>query len=136
MIFLSNSLSFQLVVYFYLLVEAKTCGRYDYTRIVGGESASHEKWPWQARLRIWFYNTTSGENVAYRSGGSLISAKKVLTAAHCFIGEKDEKFTTVDVIFGDADLELDEGKEVTLSVPAENVSFTNISETIITRYPD
>jgi secreted trypsin-like serine protease len=128
--FLSNSLSFLLVVSCYFLAEAQTCGHYGSNRIVGGDYASHEDWPWQARLKI------SVGRSSFVCGGTLISANKVLSAAHCFIGEPNEKLSKVDVIFGDADLEWKEGTEVTISVPASNVSFTNISDTIITRYPD
>ena len=49
-------------------------------RIVGGSSASHNEFPWQAAM-IWRYGHTKGEHIC---GGSLISKRFVLTAAHCF----------------------------------------------------
>ncbi|KAM3875217.1 transmembrane protease serine 4a [Diretmus argenteus] len=50
-------------------------------RIVGGKDALIEDWPWQVSLQ---------QNGQHTCGGSLVSARWVVTAAHCFSGSKKE----------------------------------------------
>lgn len=49
------------------------------TRIVGGSSARHGDWPWQAMLR-----TSSGFPYC---GGTLVAPQWVVTATHCVQGK-------------------------------------------------
>ncbi|XP_067872539.1 transmembrane protease serine 9 isoform X2 [Heterodontus francisci] len=51
------------------------------TRIVGGESSAPGEFPWQISLQILY----SG----HVCGGTLISPNWVVTAAHCFVSQKD-----------------------------------------------
>jgi secreted trypsin-like serine protease len=48
------------------------------TRIVGGERAENNAWPWQVVLYV-----RDGKNFSMHCGGSLIRPNWVLTAAHC-----------------------------------------------------
>ena len=59
------------------------CGVRPRTRIVGGYQAERNSWPWQAMLM------TSGPFC----GGSLLSARWVVTAAHCVENIREGDFT-------------------------------------------
>lgn len=51
--------------------------RFVFSRIVGGEEAVPNSWPWQVSLRV------AGEHVC---GGVIIKPDWILTAAHCLQG--------------------------------------------------
>ena len=57
---------------------AQSCGRHDYVRqrIVGGQPADKDEWPWMAALFI-------GQKFC---GGAIINDFYILTAAHCVQG--------------------------------------------------
>ncbi|XP_060743711.1 transmembrane protease serine 4a isoform X1 [Tachysurus vachellii] len=50
------------------------------SRIVGGQSTLIEHWPWQVSLQ---------QNGQHTCGGSLVSPKWIITAAHCFTGRAE-----------------------------------------------
>ena len=56
-----------------------TCGQRPSSRIVGGEEATPHSWPWQISLR----RKSKYGKFFHTCGGSLISPRWVVTAAHC-----------------------------------------------------
>ena len=72
--------------------------------IVGGASATKGFYPWQVAI---YYEDD------FLCGGSLISEKHVLTAAHCF-RYLSKDFQRYKVVLGDHDRTVDEGKLLTL----------------------
>ncbi|XP_032522490.2 venom protease-like isoform X2 [Danaus plexippus] len=59
-----------------------------YTKVVGGVDANLGEFPWMALLG---YNDSAGNDTFWSCGGSLISQRHVLTAAHC-IHNHDELY--------------------------------------------
>ncbi|MCT4655151.1 MAG: serine protease [Cohaesibacter sp.] len=59
------------------------------SRIVGGQSANINDWPWQVLVRA-----SKGSRAAY-CGGSIISPKWILTAAHCVIDKSGKPMTSL-----------------------------------------
>lgn len=52
-------------------------------RIINGNNAGKNSWPWMVSLRIFYRNSNSFSG--HFCGGSLIDAQTVLTAAHCVV---------------------------------------------------
>ncbi|XP_045537795.1 melanization protease 1 [Papilio machaon] len=72
------------------------CGDVDGNRIVGGTSAGLYEFPWLALIS---YILEDGRTLQFKCGGSVITARYVLTAAHCI-----EKKQIVGVRIGDYDI--------------------------------
>ncbi|KAL6464010.1 hypothetical protein MHYP_G00284010 [Metynnis hypsauchen] len=76
------------------------------TRVVWGETARPNSWPWQASLQV-----QNGLSYNHVCGGVLIKKQWVLTAARCVDG-----VTVSQVVLGDHDLRKNEGREQILKV--------------------
>ncbi|XP_056017285.1 elastase-1-like, partial [Ostrea edulis] len=79
-------------------------------KIVGGQDAFRNNWPWQ--LSFWF----QGSNGVYNHicGAALISEKYALTAAHCVAN--DPTVSKYKLLLGEHDFSIDSGNEVTIAV--------------------
>ncbi|CAL1609595.1 unnamed protein product [Knipowitschia caucasica] len=75
-------------------------------RVVGGEDAQPNSWPWQISLQY-----RSGSSYFHTCGGTLIAPGWVMTAAHCV-----DRPSTYRVVIGEHDLKKDSGKEQIKSV--------------------
>ncbi|XP_031423917.1 elastase-1 [Clupea harengus] len=75
-------------------------------RVVGGEVARPNSWPWQISLQF-----KSGSSYRHTCGGSLIKRGWVMTAAHCVDSQR-----TWRVVVGEHNLNSNEGREQYLSV--------------------
>uniref|UniRef100_A0A8C6S7J7 pancreatic elastase n=1 Tax=Neogobius melanostomus TaxID=47308 RepID=A0A8C6S7J7_9GOBI len=75
-------------------------------RVVGGEVAKPNSWPWQISLQY-----RSGSSYYHTCGGTLIRAGWVMTAAHCV-----DTARTWRVVLGDHDIYNQEGSEQFMSV--------------------
>jgi len=99
-------------------VQGCTCGKKKVgtenkdTRIVGGEAAEVNEWPWMAAIS---YSTT-GAGYAYGCGASLISAEWLVTAAHCFYdaGVQAVFPSGITVVIGDHDKSLETDSNIKL----------------------
>uniref|UniRef100_A0A2K6PT76 pancreatic elastase II n=1 Tax=Rhinopithecus roxellana TaxID=61622 RepID=A0A2K6PT76_RHIRO len=93
-----------------LVAGALSCGVPTYppsvTRVVGGEEAKRNSWPWQVSLQY-----TSNGNWHHTCGGTLIANKWVLTAAHCISSSR-----TYRVVLGRHNLNIAESGSLTVSV--------------------
>ncbi|XP_069546698.1 elastase-1-like isoform X2 [Brachyistius frenatus] len=75
-------------------------------RVVGGEVARANSWPWQISLQY-----KSGSSFYHTCGGTLIRRGWVMTAAHCVDSSR-----TWRVVLGDHNINSHEGKEQYMSV--------------------
>lgn len=71
-------------IFFRLQTESEICGRphnrFNFAPLIlGGETISRGSWPWLVAI---YLNKPAG--LSFNCGGSLVSSKVVVTAAHCF----------------------------------------------------
>ncbi|KAM5248701.1 chymotrypsin-like elastase family member 2A [Ctenodactylus gundi] len=93
-----------------LVAGALSCGTSRYqpqlSRVVGGQTAKPNSWPWQASLQY-----SSGGRWYHTCGGSLVATNWVLTAAHCISNSR-----TYRVVLGRHSLSTQESGSVTVGV--------------------
>ena len=81
-------------------------------RIVGGQTTTIGSWPWQVAI------VSAGSGSAYNRqfcGGSLLTPKIVVTAAHCVYGEDSRRFvspSSIHVVTGRTKLSSTTGQEI------------------------
>lgn len=71
------------------------CGRptnLDGNRVLGGSNAPVGAWPWMA-----LYGKGTSANPKFTCGGSIISKRHVLTAAHCVLDGTTKLFSALNV---------------------------------------
>jgi chymotrypsin len=115
---LNLELSLMFFVYVFHISLSGKCGASGYSgetnmRIVGGYNAPAHYWPWMALLQMNF-KTKNGRIQRDRCGGSIISNQWILTAAHCFDEDNEDKFIGAKVTLGEHDTNVIEGTEVFL----------------------
>ncbi|XP_075952819.1 elastase-1-like [Anarhichas minor] len=79
---------------------------HSFERVVGGEVAQPNSWPWQISLQY-----KSGSNYYHTCGGTLIERGWVMTAAHCV-----DRPRTWRVILGEHNFNMNSGREQIMSV--------------------
>ncbi|CAG9568397.1 unnamed protein product [Danaus chrysippus] len=91
------------------ILSPPTCGVSNATsgRVVGGVNARHGDLPWMGILGYWERSDQRGSNrkIEWRCGGSLVSSRHVLTAAHCI--HRKENYLHL-VRLGELDLDRDD----------------------------
>lgn len=72
------------------LPDKSICGiQNEETRIIGGETTEIGEFPWMALLR---YKKLDGTDAGYQCGGTVITNRYILTAAHCLKGSFEKQF--------------------------------------------
>ncbi|CAK1594182.1 unnamed protein product [Parnassius mnemosyne] len=96
--------------------EPPVCGvsNASFTRVVGGVNAKLGDFPWMALLG---YKGRSGQGTRWLCGGSLVSSRHVLTAAHCIHGHEDDLYL---VRLGELDLARDDEGATPVDVLIKN----------------
>lgn len=100
------------------------CGQLDEPRILSGQRASLFEFPWMVLIAY-----KSAQGVKLSCGGTLISSRYVLTAAHCVTNLT--RLTLIGVVLGDLDIHTDPDCEnmdgVTICAsPAQNITVEEV----------
>ncbi|XP_077492496.1 transmembrane protease serine 9-like [Amblyomma americanum] len=85
--------------YMFYICPFEECGLSDYPRlIINGSAAVPGQFPWVVRVRTFLT-----PNLGFGCGGTIITRRHVLTAAHC-VKIEGKKVLKVDVLYGDPDV--------------------------------
>lgn len=97
--------------------KARDTENQDETRIIGGKSARKNAWPWFALLMIQRRNSGRRDP---ECGGTLITDRYVLTAAHCVLGrgKRPIRLSSLTVRLGEFDLKEAGDGELDVAVEA------------------
>ncbi|XP_044742053.1 proclotting enzyme-like [Chrysoperla carnea] len=103
-----------------LIVDPNDCGQPENAnfRVVGGEEATPGKWPWMAAIFLHGPRRTE-----FWCGGSLITSKHVLTAAHCTKDTRQRSFSPrqFTIRLGDVDLQRDDEPSTPVTVRVTDI---------------
>uniref|UniRef100_A0A1B6MA77 Peptidase S1 domain-containing protein n=1 Tax=Graphocephala atropunctata TaxID=36148 RepID=A0A1B6MA77_9HEMI len=89
----------------YLLDRHDDCGHSVSDRIIGGDDATLGQYPWIARLGYSYEVDSDSSLVFHECGGTIITERYVLTAAHC--GPKIMEMPLVEVRLGEYNVRTD-----------------------------
>jgi len=96
-------------------------------RVYAGESASRGAWPWMAMIVKKRYSFVNGEWIqqwSHHCGGSIISERTILSAAHCFDDMSDLKNYRIFLGKWEARLGLGNEQEFEIGEVIKHAEFT------------
>ncbi|RZF43952.1 hypothetical protein LSTR_LSTR006760 [Laodelphax striatellus] len=82
------------------------CGLQPAVKIFGGQNAGLGEFPWMVHVMVDKINDVTGEKLFHICGGSIISKKYILSAAHCFAIAK-YSISNITIRVGEYDLTQD-----------------------------
>uniref|UniRef100_A0A1B6D8K3 CLIP domain-containing serine protease n=1 Tax=Clastoptera arizonana TaxID=38151 RepID=A0A1B6D8K3_9HEMI len=110
-----------------LVNDLSVCGlsSFNRERVVGGRAAVAGSWPWAAALGY-----TNNGVLEWLCGGTLVSDRYIVTAAHCIVNERGRALTKIRIGDVDMNTEKQDGAfpvdaEIDEIIPHENYNASN-----------